>query len=143
MKEVDSVTIKYKATKIGFSNAPLILQQYRWNRWITTDSIGCKNQRELILKVHPGTNMFRIKLTNSKIVLCKFQVQGPIQESFSHHNELRKKTFNRVVLWEIYDSEGNLVKSGESKVVYFDDLKKGFYYLNYDDVHSEFSVRGN
>jgi hypothetical protein len=43
-------------------------------------------------------------------------------------------------MWEIYDSQGNMVRTGISKGIPLLGLTKGGYYLNYDNKTAEFFV---
>ena len=50
---------------------------------------------------------------------------------------------NRITLvcpskWEIYDQYGVIIKTGNSAVIYIDDLPKGGYFLNFGNTTAEF-----
>ena len=48
-------------------------------------------------------------------------------------------TFSSKTLFEIFDSFGNIVKKGYGDKVDCGTLKKGLYYLNFDNTNDEFS----
>jgi hypothetical protein len=43
-------------------------------------------------------------------------------------------------MWEIYDSQGNKIRTGTSNYIPVLGLPKGGYYLNYDNKTAEFFV---
>ena len=48
-------------------------------------------------------------------------------------------TFTQKTKYEIFDSFGNIVKKGFGDKIDCVTLKKGLYYLNYDNTNDEFS----
>lgn len=101
------------------------------------------------LRLHSGLNAIRIRVADpntwkttalSEIVRvnngketerCVFaRVCGP---SDSLH-------LTTITMWEIYDSQGNKVRTGISKSIPLLGLTKGGYYLNYDNKTAEFFV---
>lgn len=46
--------------------------------------------------------------------------------------------FTSETLFEVYDSYGNIVKKGFGEKVDVSNLKKGIYYLNYDNKTDTF-----
>jgi hypothetical protein len=44
-------------------------------------------------------------------------------------------------MYEIYDQYGNVVKKGSGNNVNVADLKKGLYYINYDNKTGEFTKK--
>jgi hypothetical protein len=126
-----------------------IVEQYRWNKWIKigeVEGIGSKESHDYKFKVncHSGENKFRVKqvdytgrprmsdavtYTNSEIPEVTYFPKR-VKEEINFSSETR---------FEIFDSFGNIVKKGYGDKVDCGTLKRGLYYLNYDNTNDEFS----
>jgi len=122
---------------------PFVVQQKRWNKWIRVGEvmgIGTPGEHEYSFKVvpHSGENIFRVKQTD-------MSKRARFSESISYTDPsvpVVTWTYdksNKAVhmssgsLYEIYDQFGNIVKRGYSTDIDVSDLKKGLYYLNFDN----------
>ncbi|MFM2016816.1 MAG: hypothetical protein RL007_472 [Bacteroidota bacterium] len=135
------------------SSARVYFEIFRWNKWVKIDSASIKESADTCLqktlRLHSGQNAIRIRVADpntwkttalSEIVRvnngketerCVFaRVCGP---SDSLH-------LTTITMWEIYDSQGNKVRTGISKSIPLLGLTKGGYYLNYDNKTAEFFV---
>jgi len=119
---------------------PFIVEQFRWNKWVTVGSvegIGTGETHSYKLQVHPhsGNNRFRIKQIDytrkprysneirnrSMLPPVTFQPAKPTTEII----------FSRETMFEIYDYFGNLVDKGFNSKIDISNLAKGDYFLNY------------
>lgn len=152
--------IKYiKANKDGYLNwatinehgsLPFIIEQFRWNKWIRIGSVSGKgvarlNKYNFNINFHSGKNKFRIKQIGSNN-------KARYSESVEYINNNPEITFipgnggsvtNRIFFssetrYEIYDYYGKLVKTGISQEIDVTKLKKGKYFLNYDNKTETF-----
>ncbi|MFZ5552396.1 MAG: hypothetical protein ACOZCO_04715 [Bacteroidota bacterium] len=127
-----------------------IIEQFVWNKWIPVGEAGGKglfseNSYEFQITPHSGKNKVRVK-----------QAGGSGHVEYSSHVEfisnippvklLSKKIkdkieFSAETRFELYDVYGNIIKKGYLKEVDCSKLKKGGYYLNYDNSDNEKIVK--
>ncbi len=142
-------TLKWVTTNEAGS-LPYIVEQYRWNKWVkvgTVEGKGTPGTHTYSIQVHPhsGMNKFRIK-----------QIDYTKQPHYSQELTYRSKKppvtfspkkveneikFSRPTLYEIYDYYGNIVKKGFGDKVDVSGLKKGEYFLNYDNQMDTFKKK--
>jgi hypothetical protein len=125
---------------------PFIVEQYRWNKWIKVNEItgnGTKTLNKYSTKVnlHSGENRFRVKQIDhsnsprySSEAFIKNLQPTVILTSTRVSNEI---IFSASTMYEIYDYFGNLIKKGEGKIADISKLKKGKYFVNFDNQMSE------
>ena len=122
-----------------------VVQQKRWNKWIRVGEVmgeGSPGNHDYSFKVvpHSGENTFRVKqtdLTNRPRFSENVQytdAKVPVVTWASDKNAVR---FSSATLYEVYDQFGNIVKRGFASEIDVKDLKKGLYYLNYDNKMGE------
>lgn len=122
-----------------------VVQQKRWNKWIRVGEVmgeGSPGNHDYSFKVvpHSGENTFRVKqtdLTNRPRFSENVQytdAKVPVVTWTSDKNAVR---FSSATLYEVYDQFGNIVKRGFASEIDVKDLKKGLYYLNYDNKMGE------
>lgn len=125
---------------------PFVIEQKRWNKWVKVGEVpgvGRPGEHTYTFKVtpHSGENTFRVKQTD----LTK---RARFSESVSHINNTPPVTFGPTkpkdeivfsgsTLYEVYDQYGNIVKRGYADKLDVSTLKKGVYYLNYDNKTGE------
>ncbi|GAB4377547.1 MAG: hypothetical protein Kow0075_06220 [Salibacteraceae bacterium] len=125
-----------------------IIEQYRWNKWVYVGEVegkgrtGKVNEYSFKITPHSGENKFRVKQVDYTGIpryspVATFQSNDP-PVTFSPTKVEDKIEFSRETMYEIYDIHGNIVKKGFAKQVDVSNLKKGLYYLNYDNSTSEF-----
>ena len=126
---------------------PYVVEQFRWNKWIKVgevEGIGTSEQNDYSFKItpHSGENLFRVKQVDytakprySKS--ARFRSEAP-EVSFSPLKVSKDLTFTAETMFEIYDSYGNIVKKGFANVVDCSNLKKGIYYINFDNKTDKF-----
>lgn len=141
-----SGTLKWSA-KDESGKLPYTVEQFRWNKWIKigeVDGIGTPESHDYEFKVTPnsGKNSFRVKQvdytgqprTSNKL---DYNSDAPAV-SFSPEKVKDQIFFTAPTMYEIYDEYGNIVKRGFGKDVDVSDLKKGIFYLNWDNSMGQF-----
>lgn len=147
---VDSLGLLSFCTKYETYKSTYYIEQFMWNKWVvvgeiwnnftSSDSVNCYQfQTDLI----SGENKFRITTPCDFMNYCpggnancstsvKTTPKEPmIYELHTKGNDLLLSNPTR---YEVYDSNGNLVKRGYTKDKFFVGLPKGLYYINYDNT---------
>ena len=134
-------------TKGETGKLPFVIEQFRWNKWIKVGEVEGKgtsseNSYEFKITPHSGENQYRAKQIDytgkprySKPARCTSDVA---EVTF---NPIKVKDiiyFTGETMFEIYDSYGNIVKKGFADKVDVTNLKKGVYYLNFDNKTDKF-----
>ena len=131
---------------------PFVIEQKRWNKWITIATVngkGGKEKNDYSLKVNPhsGRNVFRIKQTDftkkARYSQEKKLIRSSVKEVFIANENLLKiesqvsfqdDSGNEVsTLYEVFNNTGALVKKGFGSSVNVSELAKGEYFVNYDN----------
>jgi len=152
--------IKYiSANKDGFltwatinehGSLPFVIEQYRWNKWVRIGSVIGKGVAKLSkynfnISYHSGKNKFRVKQIGSN-------KKPRYSSSVEYLLDIPELTFipgngnvatNRIFFsgetkFEIFDYYGKLIKTGEGQEIKVGKLKKGKYFLNYDNKTETF-----
>lgn len=128
---------------------PYIIEQYKWNKWVpvgTVDGLGTSDMHDYAFKValHSGENKFRVKQIGlgslpkiSGAVTINSMVEKPNYALTKNYDALQ---FNTETFYEVYDDYG-IVKKGYGKEIKLDNMKKGIYYLCYDNQITEFEKK--
>ena len=121
---------------------PFVIEQYRWNKWVNIGEVNGEgtagpNEYSFNFTPHSGDNKIRAvqidhsgrKRTSDPIEFSSNvdEVQGP---SGKVKNEIK---FSAETRFEIYDAYGKIVKKGIGTIVDVSNLKKGAYYVNFDN----------
>ncbi len=126
---------------------PFIIETFKWNKWVPVGEVNGKgtpgvNEYAFQVAMHSGANKFRVKQKGSddmprysKDVSVNSNSQKP---SFALSKN-KSIDFSAETAYEVYDAYGVVVKKGFGKMVSIDNLKKGTYYLCYDNDVKEFS----
>jgi len=134
-------------TKSETGKLSFIVEQFRWNKWIKVgevDGVGTTGEHNYEFKVtpHSGENKFRVKQVDysgkPRYSQAARFVSTVGEVSFSPIKVKDVINFTGETLFEIYDSYGNIVKKGFGEKVDASNLKKGIYYLNYDNKTDTF-----
>ncbi len=126
---------------------PFIVEQFRWNKWIAIGEIdgvgkahaGIAYNFDLRQYIHSGKNTFRVRQVSAT-------GKPRYSQSISYESGIEpimcgpKKVidtlrFEDETMYELYDTNGNIVQKGKGMFVNFVPFKKGIYYLNYDNVN--------
>jgi hypothetical protein len=135
-------------TKNENGKLPFVIEQYVWNKWIVVGEVDGKgtpseNAYEFQLTPHSGENKVRIKQVDYTGKPNPSQAKTFTDASvgavdFNPKTVKDKITFTSKTRYEIYDSYGNIVKKGYANEVDCTNLKKGAYYINFDNKDSQF-----
>jgi hypothetical protein len=91
---------------------------------------------------HSGENKFRVKQVDYTAV-PRYSPTANYMSSKAAVDFNPKKVednidFTAETMFEVFDIHGNIVKKGYSAAIDVTNLKKGLYYLNFDNSTSEF-----
>jgi hypothetical protein len=139
-------------TKDEDGKLPFIIEQFRWLKWVKVGEAEGKggmgeNHYEYKVVFHSDTNKFRIRqveyLTRprphvSKPVEIVSTVETP---TFCIDNAKRKIEFSLETMYQLYDKDGSIVRKGLGKTINCSELKKGIYFLDYDNKTTEVLFR--
>lgn len=130
------------------------VEQYRWNKWVKLGEVECKSGFDtasyafgLTKYFTPGQNKFRVKVVDyvknvysPPVVIEKpadlqpFEIQDA---AYYHKNPIE---FHNETLWEIYDMNGNVMKKGYGKTAEVKELRRGTYFLCFDNSIIQISL---
>lgn len=130
------------------------IEQYRWNKWVAVGEVegkggkeGSVNSYEFKLTPHSGENIVRVVQTDHSgekrsSEEVKFLSKTP-KVAKDQAKVKDKITFSAngapvETRYEIYDAYGNIVKKGVGDSVNCENLIKGVYYINFDNVNEKF-----
>jgi hypothetical protein len=126
---------------------PYVIEQFKWNKWIRVgevSGIGTPDKHEYSFQVtmHSGKNKYRVRQRGFNAV-SRYSPETLItslinKPSFAMPKNSGRIDFSANTAFEIYDVYGSVVKTGFGKQVPLGDLKKGKYYLCYDNEVTEF-----
>ena len=139
-------------TKGEQGKLPFIVEQYRWNKWVTVGEVqgkgsGDLNTYEFMVSPHSGVNTVRVvqvdhsgtkrsskevKFTSEVPVVTKTPAQVRNEINFLGNGSPIETRY------EIYDAYGNIVKKGVGSSVNCSNLLRGVYYINFDNVNEKF-----
>jgi len=152
----------FKTQSISVSNAGLlswsttdeagvltyVVEQYRWNKWVYVYEVdgagrtGKTNAYSFQVTPHSGENKFRVKQIDYTGI-PRYSPAAEFTSAVSLVTGASAKVDNSInfsaeTMFEVYDIHGNIVKKGYSNSIDATNLKKGIYYLNYDNSTIEF-----
>lgn len=132
---------KFSFTTQGESGKlPFIVEHYRWNKWVKVaevQGIGTPEQHYYEVKYtgFSGENKIRVKqvdVTGAKVSTpIKYRSMSPVV-TFKQEKD-GNITFTSETKYEVFDKFGNVVLQGFGSSADVSGLKKGVYYINYDN----------
>jgi len=136
-------------TSIGETGSlDYIVEQYRWNKWVKVGVVKGKggataNQYSFKINPHSGQNKFRIKQIDytKKARYSKDAIYRSMSPQITFKKSGNTIKFSQTTMYEIYDYYGNIVKKGNSDSIDISKLKKGEYFLNYDNKMDTFKKK--
>jgi len=129
---------------------PYQVEQFKWKKWVNIGTIRGKgttgpNSYTLKINPHSGLNKFRVKqIDYSKKPRYSPEATYRSLEpeiKFSPEKPKNEIKFTAATNYEIYDFYGRLVKKGQSILVDISKLKKGDYFLNFDNTMGRFTKK--
>jgi hypothetical protein len=134
-------------TRSESGSLPYIIEQYKWNKWVRVgevDGIGTPetHQYSFQLAMHSGENKYRVKQkglnASTKISKDVTAVSNVSKPTYSISKNFERIDFTSETAFELYDAYGNIVRKGYGRQVKIENLKKGEFYLCYDNALSQF-----
>jgi hypothetical protein len=131
---------------------PFIIEQYRWNKWVNAGEVDGEgtagpNSYQFQVTPHSGENKVRVV----QIDHSGMKKKSPEKSFTSAVPEVEmapKKVKTEIKFtakgqpvktkYEIYDAYGNIVKKGFDSSVNCENLRKGAYYINFDNKNEKF-----
>lgn len=131
---------------------PFIIEQFRWNKWVTIGEVAGKgagevNVYDFQVTPHSGENIVRVTQIDHtghprSSQEVKFKSSAPnIAKTSEKVKDVIGFTANGKAIetkYEIYDAYGNIVKKGFGSTVNCANLLKGVYYINFDNKNEKF-----
>ncbi len=129
---------------------PYIVEQYRWNKWVKIGKVegkGTASSNTYSVRVYPhsGNNKFRVKQIDFTkkphySTEAKHRAMSP-PVSFSPKKVDGEIVFTGETMYEIYNNYGNIVLKGKGTKVSVSKLKKGDYFINFDNTMDTFKKK--
>jgi hypothetical protein len=126
------------------------VEQYRWKKWVLVNEISIQDSTTLnsySVEIYPNTgqNLFRIKFTDDKgkvFYSKEIKYNQPGKELTITTDKIKDKiALSNTSMYEIFDEKNNLILQGTSKYIDVSELKKGKYFINYDNKTETFSIK--
>jgi len=131
---------------------PYVVEQYRWNKWVTVGEVQGKgtqgsNSYEFQITPHSGENTVRVvQVDHSGAKRTSKEVKFTSTVAFVTKSPAKVKDIINFTAngqpvetrYEIYDAYGNIVKKGVGSSVNCSNLLSGAYYINFDNVNEKF-----
>ncbi|MBI3511583.1 MAG: hypothetical protein HY064_13055 [Bacteroidetes bacterium] len=132
--------------------ATLIIQQFRWNRWVPVGTLETKGAQgfsaysfDLEKYITSGKNQFRVEVNSfaetplySKPSDVEDPTIAPVELNTISVRKNMPLEFSAVTLYEIFDENGTCMLNGYAKTVDVKMLVKGSYFVNYGNFTAEF-----
>ena len=127
------------ATKGENGELPFLIQQFKWNRWVTMGEVigkGLPDSTSYTYQVKHlnGVNSYRViqKDDHGRMVSSpEMTSRSSNPEVTMINNKGNNITFSEETQYEIYDAAGSLLLSGMATEVDISSIAKGEYYLAY------------
>lgn len=127
-----------------------IVEQYRWNKWVKVGEVEgtgstTENTYNFSLDLHSGENKVRVKQVDytgsPRYSQAATTISTKPEVTFSPVKVKDEIAFSSETKYEVYDAYGNIVKRGFGSKVDASNLKKGLYYLSYDNKTEKFDKK--
>ncbi len=131
-------------SKNEIGSLPYVIEQFKWNKWVYVGEIngeGTPSSHEYKFKVapHSGENKFRVKQVGfgSAPRFSDLVIYNSFMERPAYQVDKDLINFNNETSFEVYDYYGNVVKKGFGVTCDISTIKRGKYYLCYDNAVTE------
>jgi hypothetical protein len=137
-------------TKKESGKLTFIIEQYRWNKWVKVGEVEgngttAENTYSFKVTLHSGENKVRVKQVDysgkPRYSPAATTVSTVSEVTFEPLKVKESISFSNETLFEVYDQYGNIVKKGYGATLDATTLKKGNYYLSYDNKTEQFSKK--
>lgn len=131
---------------------PFIVEQYRWNKWVNAGMVqgeGTPEVNEYSFELIPHSGENKVRVTQTDHSGAKRKSPEKVFESDVPEVEMAPKKVKTEIKftakgdpvetkYEIFDAYGNIVKKGFASEVNCENLRKGAYYINFDNQSEKF-----
>jgi hypothetical protein len=145
---INSDAILTWTTKNEIGSLPFIIEQFKWNKWVYVGEVngdGTPQPHDYKFKVtpHSGENKFRVKQVGSGAAprISEAVIYNSLMDRPSYKIDQDIINFNSETSFEVYDLYGSVVKKGYGPNCDISSLRKGKYYLCYDNAVTEIEKR--
>ena len=129
---------------------PYFVEQYKWKKWVRIKTITGKgrkglNKYSVDITPHSGLNKFRVKqIDYSK--KPRYSPEATYRSldpeiTFSPEKPKKEIVFSAKTSYEIYNYYGKLITKGAGGKIEISKLKKGRYFINYDNSMGSFTKK--
>jgi hypothetical protein len=127
-----------------------IVEQYRWNKWVKVgevEGMGSPSEHTYKFQItpHSGENKVRVKQVDytgsPRYSQAATSISTVTEVTFTPEKVKDEVIFSSETLFEVYDAYGNIVKRGYGAKIDASNLKKGLYYLSYDNKTEKFTKK--
>lgn len=137
-------------TKNEAGSIPFIIEQYKWNKWVPVgelSGVGTPDTHDYTFQVsmHSGENKYRVKQTGtgafpkySNAVTATSSREKP---GYTITKDGKGLQFSAETGYEVYDVYGIIVKKGFGNEIKIENLRKGKFYLCFDNTVTEFDKK--
>ncbi len=149
MAVADNGLLKW-TTKNESGSLPFIIEQFKWNKWVPigeVNGVGSPDAHDYTFQVsmHSGENKYRVKQTGTgtfpKYSSAVTSLSSKEKPSYVVSKDGKGLQFSSETAYEIYDSYGIVVKKGFGNEIKIENLRRGKFYLCYDNVMTDFDKR--
>ncbi len=147
---IDKNEILNWTTKNEMGPLPYTIEQFRWHKWIKVGEVlgtgkMSKNTYSFKISPHSGENKFRVKQVGfgdvSKKSTSISYVSSVATPTYVISRDSKTISFSDETMYQIYDAYGIITKQGFGKNLDVSNLKKGVYYICYDNIVIDFKKR--
>lgn len=147
---VDKNGVLKWTTKNENGSLPYTVEQFRWNKWIPVGEVAGKggadeNTYTFQTTVHSGENKFRVKQSGYGILPRYSQPVSYISTTpaltYTSSKNANTILFSGETMFEVFDMYGAVVKKGYGGEMDISNLRKGTYWLCYDNTSTEFQKK--
>ncbi|MFK8037452.1 MAG: hypothetical protein AB8B74_04130 [Crocinitomicaceae bacterium] len=142
----------WKTTKEA-GKLPFVIEQYRWNKWVVIGEVNGKgvpsiNEYTFKITPHSDTNRIRViqidhsgkKRVSDPVIFVNRIIKEPsfFPKKVKDVLKFSAQGVSIETRYEIFDTYGNMVKKGIASEIDCSNLRKGIYYINYDNKSEKF-----
>jgi hypothetical protein len=135
---------------------PYLVEQFRWGKWVvlgTVEGIGSTRQNEYVyelasnskVKPHSEVNLYRVRQVDyrgkSRLSLqTKYKSSVPVA-TMTFDSKAKTVTFSSKTSYEVINELGETEFEGYAESVDVSKLKKGEYFVNFDNATTTIKVK--